>query len=134
MVVYKALLNEFAGITHLFMPCYEFKLKGDVPLNHEGAIFDLAIHKKGVTSKLSGKITKIVETKSIKVEYAGDIIGTSEYTFKPMNGKTKVQIRFNTRTNSLVISLYSLFVNIKKEHSDMWQKSFKALNNYLNKK
>ena len=134
MVVYKALLNEFAGVTRLFVPYYEFKLKGNIPIDHEGAIFDLAVHNKGLTSKLSAKITKIVEAKSIELEYAGDFVGTEEYTFEPTDGKTKVQLRFNARTNSLLMSLFSPFVNIGKGHSDMVQKSFKALNSYLSKK
>jgi hypothetical protein len=134
MVVYTALLNEFAGVTRLFVPYYEFKLRGDTPIDHEGAIFDLAVHNKGLTSKLSAKITKIVEAKSIEVEYTGDFVGTEEYTFEPKDGKTKVRLRFNARTNSLLMSLFSPFVNIGKGHSDMVQKSFKALNSYLSKK
>ena len=134
MVVYKALLNEFAGVTHLFMPYYEFKLKGDIPINHEGANFDIVVRARGMTSKLSAKITKIVDAKSLEVEYAGNIIATEEYTFEPTNGKTKVKLRFNGRTNSLLMSLFSPFVNFGKGHTDMVQKGFKALNSYLNKK
>jgi hypothetical protein len=134
IAVQKALLNEFAGLTHLFMPYYEFKLRGDTPIDHEGATFDLAVHNSGVTSKLSAKITKIEEAKSIEVEYAGDFIATEKYTFEPADGKTKVQLRFNGRTNSLLISFFSPFINLEKGHSDMVQKSFKALNSYLSKK
>jgi hypothetical protein len=133
--VYKALLNEFAGVTQLFLPTYEFKLKGDIPIDHEGAVFDLAVHNKGLNSKLSGKITKISEALSIEVEYAGDLVGTEKYTFElTPDGKTKVQLRFNARTNSLLMSLFSPFVNIEKGHSEMVQKSFKALNSYLSNK
>ena len=134
MVVYKAILNEYAGVTHWWMPILESKLRGDMPIDHEGALFDLAVHNKGLTSKLSAKITKIVEAKSIEVEYTGDFIATEKYTFEPTDGKTKVQLRFNGRTNSLLISLFSPFINLEKGHSDMVQKSFKALNSHLSKK
>ena len=134
MVVYKAFLEEFAGSTYLFMPYYECKIRGDIPIDHEGAIFDLAVHNGRMTSKLSAKITKLEETKSIKVEYVGDIIATEEYTLESTDGKTKVRLGFSGRTNSLLVSLLSLFVNIGKGHSDMMQKGFKALNNYLSKK
>ena len=134
MMVYKALLDEFAGLTHLFMPYYECKLSGDIPIDHEGAIFDLAVHNGRMTTKLSAKITKLVEAKSIEVQYEGDIVATEEYTFEPTDGKTKVKLGFNGRTNSPLVSFLSLFVNIGKGHSDMMQHGFNALNSHLSKK
>ena len=134
MVVYRALLDEFAGLTHLFMPYYECKLKGDIPLDHEGATFDLAVHNGRMTSKLSAKITKLVEPKSIEVAYSGDIMANEEYTFEPTDGKTNVNLRFSGKTNSALISFLSLFVNIGKGHSDMMQHGFNALNSHLSKK
>jgi phage-related protein len=44
MVVYKAILNEYAGITHWWMPYLESKLRGDIPIDHEGAIVDITLH------------------------------------------------------------------------------------------
>jgi hypothetical protein len=116
------------------MPYCESKLRGDVPIDHEGAIVDIAIHARGVTSKISAKMTKIVEAKSIEEEVAGAFVGTGKWTFEPTDGKTKVQYRFNARTNRLLFSLVSPFVNIGKAHSDTMQKGFKALNSYLSKK
>ena len=132
--VYKALLDEFAGSTHLFMPYYECKIGGDRPIDNEGAIFDLAVHNGRMTSKLSCKITKLVEAKTIEVNYDGDILATEKYTFESMNGGTKLKLRFNGKTNSVLVSLLSLFVNIGKGHSDMMESGFKALNNYLSNK
>ena len=134
MVVYKAILNEYAGVTHWWMPILESKLRGDMPIDREGAIWDITMHARGVTSNVSDKVTKIVEAKSIEYEVAGDFEGTGKYTFEPTDGKTKVQYRFNARTNRLLFSLVSPFVNIGKRHSDTMQKGFKALNSYLSKK
>jgi hypothetical protein len=53
---------------------------------------------------------------------------------EPTDGKTKVQHRWNGRTNRLLFSLASPFVNMEKMNSDYAQKGFKALNSYLNKK
>jgi uncharacterized protein YndB with AHSA1/START domain len=132
-VVYKAVLNEYAGVTHWWMPVLECKLRGDVPIDREGAIFDTTIHTSG-TPKFSCKMTKVVEAKSIEVEYAGDFVGTGTWTFEPTDGKTKAQFRFNARTNRLLFSFASPFVNIGKRHSSSMQIGFKALNSYLSKK
>ena len=135
MVVYKAFLNELAGVTHWWMPYLELKLRGDMPIDREGAIVDVTNHtQRGVTSKYSWKITKIVEAKSVEVEIAGDFAGTGEWTFEPTDGKTKVKFRWNARPKRLIIVLVSPFVNIGKRHSDVMQKGFKALNSYLSKK
>jgi hypothetical protein len=44
MVVYKAILNEYAGVTHWWMPYLESKLRGDIPIDHEGGIVDITLH------------------------------------------------------------------------------------------
>ena len=61
MVVYKAILNEHAGVTHWWMPILEFKLRGDMPIDREGAIFDVTVNPASRISsaKFSGKVTKI---------------------------------------------------------------------------
>jgi uncharacterized protein YndB with AHSA1/START domain len=135
MVVYKAILDEYAGVTHWWMPYLEYKLKGDTPIDREGAIGEMTFHfSKRASSKSSFKVAKIVEAELIEMEYAGDIVGTGAWTFEPTDGKTKVQYRANSRTNSLLASLVSPFVDFGKGHSDVTQKGFKALNSYLSKK
>ncbi len=68
------------------------------------------------------------------MEVSGIVVGTGKWTFEPTDGKTKVRYRFNVRTNSLLFSALSLFVNLEKGHTDEVQEVFKALNNYLSKK
>ena len=134
-VVYKAILDMYAGVTNWWMPYCESKLRGDIPVDREGAIFDVTINPTSrMNIKVSDRVTKIVEAKSIEVEIAGDFVGTGEWTFEPTDGKTKVQLRWNGRTNRLLFSLVSPFVDFGKGHSDVIQKEFKALNSYLSKK
>ena len=130
MEVYKAILNEYAGVTNWWMPILEFKLRGDTPIDHEGAMGDMI--SKG--AKCYFKVTKIEEAKSIEMDISGDLVGTGTWTFEPADGKTKVKYRSNVRTNKALFSLVSPFVNFGKTHSDNMQKGFKALNNYLSKK
>jgi len=134
MEVYKAVLDVYAGVAQWMPPMVVYKLRGDMPIVCEGAICDVTLRDGGVTTKISDKMTKIVEAKLIQVECTGDFVGVGEWTFEPTDGKTKVQFRFNVRTNRLLFSLVSPFVNIGKRHSDTMQKGFKALNSYLSKK
>ena len=135
MEVYKAILNEVAGVTQWWMPDIEFKLRGDVPTVCEGAVVDVTLNPEGrIKCKFSGKYTKVVEAKLIEEEYTGDWVGTGTFIFEPTDGKTKLQFRFNAKSNRLLFSLVSPFVNMGKMHSDMIQKGFKSLNSYLSKK
>jgi hypothetical protein len=130
MVVYKTVLEELAGLTHWGPPNVSTKLRGDMPLQ-EGSFIDSTIHEKGLTTKFSFKITKLEEGKSIAYDVAGDSIGTGKWVFEPFNGKTKVQFLFDFKTNKLLFSLLSPFVDFGKGHSDIMQKQFKACNTYL---
>jgi hypothetical protein len=133
--VYKALSNEVAGVSHWWMPYMAFKLRGAIPIDHEGAIYDATINPTSrMKAKFSAKLTKIVEAKLIEEEVAGDFVGTGSWTFELIDGKTKATHRFNAKTNNPLMSLFSPFVNFEKRHSDTMQKGFEALKSYLKKK
>ena len=136
VTVYRAVLNEYAGVTHWWMPYMDFKLRGDTPIDREGAIVDAtALPTSRIkSSKASYKIIKLVEGKSIEYEETGAFIGTGKWSLEPTDGKTKVQFRLNVKINSRLISFASHFVNTEKMHSDTMEKAFTALNSYLNKK
>ena len=133
LVVFKTILDEYAGITHWRMPLKESKIREGTPHGREGAIYDGTVHIRG-TPKGSLKITKIVEGKLIEFEEEGDFVGTGIWTFEPTNGKTKIGYRWSGRPKRLLIRLLSPFINIRKMHSDQQQKTFTALNSYLSKK
>ena len=136
MVVYKTILNEHAGVTHWWMPTLEFKLRGDVPIGREGAIFDVTVNPTSriASAKFSGRVTKLVEARLIEYEVSGDFVGTGKWTFEPTDGKTKVQYQINFRLKRLSLILLSPFMDMGKKHSDVIEKGFKACNSYLSKK
>ncbi len=132
MEVFRAVLDMYPGNAQWSPATTVYKLRGDLPTLCEGSIVDMTIHDGMVTFKVSGKFTKIVEAKLIEEEVSGAFVGTGTWTFEPTKeGKTKVKYRFVARTNKLLFSLVSPFVNIGKRHSDIMQSQFKACNSYL---
>ena len=133
--VYKALLDEVSGVTHWWMPYMAFKLKGDIPIDQEGAVYEATISPTSrMNVKFSAKMTEIVEGKLIEEEVSGSFIGTASWTFEQIDGKTKAKHQFNARTNGLIYSIFAPFVDYRKNHSEIMQKGFKALISYLSKK
>ena len=132
--VYKAILDEYVGVTNWWMPILEFKMRGN-SLFCEGAICDIAARGSGMTAKFSVKVTKILQDKSIELELAGDFLGTEKWTFEPLDEKTKVQLRWSGKINKPLFSFVATFMkNPAKPHSDAIQKGFKILNSNLCKK
>jgi uncharacterized protein YndB with AHSA1/START domain len=131
-IVYGTFLNELSGITQWWMPHLQCKSREGKLICHDGEIFDATIHPENrLKVKVSCKITKMVEPRSIAIEYSGDFIGTGEYTFEPNDKGTKVKFRFNVKTHNPLATLLAPFVNIAKAHSEVMQQGFKACNNYL---
>jgi len=100
----------------------------------EGAICDITARSHGMSAKFSVKVANIDQGKSIDLDLTGELIGTERWTFEPMEGKTKVQIRWNGATNRLLFSILSPFASAGKVHSESLQKGLKVLNNSLAKK
>lgn len=128
VTVFKIILDEFSGVTR-FMQGYEFKPR--TPMDREGGTSDAKVSSHGIAAKFSVKVTKIEKDKSIELELTGDLSGTEEWTFEPMDKKTKVKIRLIGATNKLLFTLLSPFANIGKIHSELMQKGFKAINRSL---
>ncbi len=134
-VVYQALLDEIAGVTDWWMPHLKCKVKGDMPIDRMGATFDIIINPNSrMNATFCATVTKAEKDKSIEEKYTGDFVGTGKWTFEPIDGKTKVQFKWTAKTNSVLLSVFSPFVDFGKRHSDVTQKGFKALNNYLSNK
>ena len=133
LVTYNALLDEYRGETNWSGTLYE--LRGDLPIR-EGSIIDFTVNPKSRNkSKFAVKITKMVEGRLIEEELSGALEGIGKWTFEPTaDGKTKVQVRMNARTNGLLFSLMSPFVNLGKLVSEGHQQGFKACNSHLSKK
>jgi hypothetical protein len=132
-VVYRAVLDEYAGVTH-WMPALHSKIRGDIPVDYQDAICDVTAGSGSMSAHFSVKVTKLLKDRLIEFELGGDFVGTETWTFEPMEGKTKVQLRWIGGTNRLILSLFSPFVNVAKMHSNAIQQGFIACNNYLCKK
>jgi hypothetical protein len=133
LVVFKAILDEAAGVTHWWMPYWEAKLRGETPINREGAVFDITIHGRG-TPRFSGKITKILEGELIEVEFTGDFEGTGTWKFEPTDGKTRAWYRWNVKPKRFSFVFFSYFMDMGKSHSDVMRKGFEGLKSYLSRK
>ena len=129
--VFKAYTDEFGGVTHLWMPLWESKPRGDDIIVQKGTVADITVHYKG-TTKLAARVTEFVKDKLLTEEFfEGDYIGTGEWTFEPLDGKTKVRFRWKVKTNGLLLTLAALFIDIGKRHSEVVQELFKAWNRHL---
>ena len=129
--VFKAYTDEFGGITHLLMPLWESKPRGDDIIVQKGTVADIRSHYKG-TTKFATRVTEFVKDELFNEEFfEGDYIGTGEWTFEPLDGKTKVRFRWKAKTNSLLLTLVTLFIDIGKRHSELVQEIFKTWNRYL---
>lgn len=131
-MVFKAILDESAGVTHWWMPYLESKLIGDIPAGKEGATFDVTVHQQA-TPRFTWKVTKIVENQLIDMEYGGDFTGTGKWMLEPADGKTKVKFIWDTKPKRLLFIILSPVVDLGKGHSTVMKHGFKLLNSYLNK-
>jgi hypothetical protein len=134
MEVYKAVMDEYSGVTRLWTSFLECKPRGDAPMDSKGAICDITIRKYGMKAKFSDKFIKTDEGKSIELELSGDLVGNETWTFEPMDGKTRVRIYWKGGTNRLLFSFLSVFMSAEKMHSDICIRAFRALDSYLSKK
>ena len=57
--VYKAILNEYNGVTGWVAPALEFKPRDGKPFNCEGAVCDIIGHSHGLAAHFSVKITSL---------------------------------------------------------------------------
>lgn len=105
MVVFKAVMDELAGVTHWSPPNVTYKLRGDAPLR-QGVVFDSTIKAKGLTTNFGHKVIEIVEGKSIEYDVTGDALGTGKWIFELEEEKTKVRFLFDFRTNKLLRLFY----------------------------
>lgn len=129
--VFKAYTDEFGGFTHLWMPLWESKPRGDIAIVQKGTVADITANWKG-TTKFAMKVTELVKDKLFIEElFEGDFIGTGEWTFEPLDGKTKVRFRWKAKTNSLSLTLAARFTDIGKSHSELVQELFKIWNRHL---
>ena len=134
MAVFKAVLDEYSGVTHLWMPDLEFKPRAGNPMDREGSICDTTVRGHGMVAKFSEKVTKIEPGKSLDFDMTGDFSGTEKWTFELTDGKTKVQVAWNGASHKLILSLVSPFVHVDGELHKSRRRFLEALDNSVRKK
>ena len=134
MEVYKAIMNEYSGTTHLWLPDLEFKPRDGNPMDRVGAICDTKARSHGMTGKFSEKVTAIEPAKSIEFEISGDFTGNEKWTFEPVEeGKTRAKVDWKGASNKLLLSIVSPFVDVEKELHASRKGFLKTLQNTLGK-
>jgi hypothetical protein len=128
---FKAVVDEASGRTHWWMPYWESKPRGDKQFGRVGSVTDITIHGIG-TPKLSARVTEMIGGKLVNVEFLeGDFLGEGQWTFEPVDGKTRVRYRWNVVPHRWLYRVLAPFINIGKRHSRIVQEGFKGLNRYL---
>jgi len=130
--VFKALLdmNKWS----VWWPGHVNKIRGDDRVIQNGSVVDIKV--KGyspITISFIAKIIDLVENQSIKAEWSGDLVGLTEWTLEAINGKTLVGFHIKARSNRLLITLFSIFLNPTKIFSKIMQSGFEGLQHYLEK-
>ena len=131
-VVFELMMDELSGAKKWWMPHWEAEPRGNVPLRQIGGMIDITVHRIG-TSRWAARTVEIVNDRLIKLEnFEGDFIGSEEFTFEPLDGKTKVKSRWIVEPNRMLLSLF--YPLIPRIHSNVMRKGYAALNDYLNEK
>ncbi len=134
LAVYKAILNEYSGVTHLWLPELEFKPRNGNPMDCVGAICDTKARRHGLTGRFSEKVTAIEPTTFIELELSGDFTGNEKWTFEPVEeGRTRAKVDWKGASNSLLLSLAARFVDVEKELHKSRRRFLEILQNTLGK-
>ncbi len=130
-----AIADEFSGKTHWWLPYLRATLRGDIPADQVGAVFDISVHGS-FPSKFTVKTVAFGETES-RFEYiGGDFRGEGLWTIEPHDGQTRVSFRWHVRPAGWAAFLLSLNPEAARRaapHHEVMQAGFAALNEYLGK-
>jgi uncharacterized protein YndB with AHSA1/START domain len=132
-VVYKAVLDEYAGAAHWGVPYKDAKIKDGSPIGVNMVSDVTVLGPMGMKGGFTFKVTKVEEGKLIYGEYlTGDFKGSEEFTFEPVDGKTRIRLKWKAQPNRLLVSLLAPMA--KKIHSTNAQEEFGLLNKYVGQK
>jgi len=131
--VFKALIEELRGVTSWWKLHLESTPRDKEKFGRKGSVFDITVHRVG-TPKFTARITEIIEGKLLNVEYIeGDFLGNGEWSFEPIDGKTKVRFRWNVVIKRPLYRVLGSYV-VGKAHSGVMQQGLKEMNRYLTQK
>ena len=133
--VFNAVLDEYSGVTHLWMPHFEFHPRANNPMNEAGTICDSVSHSHGMPAKLVKTETRVELGRALDFELSGSFTGTEKWTFEPTeDGKTKVQIAWKGASNSLAVRVFGRFPKVEKWLHESRNRFLIDLEKSINKK
>lgn len=130
-IVFNAILD--ANNFRRWMPDAEMHIMGEEKILQKGSEARVLFG----TLNWTEKVVDIVTNKSIQIEYLeGDLQGKYEYTFEPIDGKTKLKINLKVKPTTFLLKIISFLMpkTASKLHSGTLLRGFKGLNEYLIKK
>lgn len=130
-VVFRALLDECAGVTHWWAPHVRVTPVSDPPFDHVGATARSAV-RDGVTAHFLWRIAAIEPDRLIRIEYAeGDLVGEGTLTMEPVAEGTLLRYDWHTQTNSWRAHILAPILDMGKRHSAVMERGFEGLDAYL---
>lgn len=131
--VFRALLDEFSGVTHWWAPHVRITPVSDPPFDHVGATARSAVHS-GVTVYFLWRIAASEPDRLIRIEYVeGDLVGVATLTLEPTHGGTLLSYEWDTRPVSWRARLLAPILNMGKRHSEVMRRGPEGLEAYLSK-
>lgn len=128
-VVFRALSEEYAGVTHWWTEV-ESTPVGGIPFGQVGAVCVVTVRNHG-TARFSWRTAEIVNDQYMRFEYLdGDIAGFADVRFEPEGDRTRVEYRWRVKTRGKA-SIIGPLLNLKKRHSEVMQSGFRKLNEHL---
>lgn len=135
--VWSALLREFGGETHWWLPELEFRPLQRPAVPAVGTEVEVTPHVRGerwLPSSLAfvARVAELIENERLIVEYVrGAYLGRGEWLLEPVGEGTRLRMRWQVRSHGLLPSLSGLAVKADAIHSQMMQTGFHRLDNLL---
>jgi uncharacterized protein YndB with AHSA1/START domain len=129
--IFNALVEVFDGRVNWWLPHLSSKLRGGVSMSEVGSLFDVTVHTL-IPLRFTGKTVEVQRPDKLRVHYLGGAFqGEALWTFEAVKGGTRLRLRWQTNPAGLLLKLASVCVPIGKGHSQVMQKGFARLNEYL---
>jgi hypothetical protein len=129
--VFDGVVDVFDGKVNWWLPHLSSNLRSGASVGDVGARFDVTVHTM-VPLRFTGMTIEVQRPDRLQVHSVdGAFQGEALWTFEKLKDDTTLRLRWRTHPSSLMTKLASLFVAIDKGHSQVMQKGFAHLNEYL---
>lgn len=129
-VVYAAFVDEMNGKTSWWAPHHTFRLLSGESFDSIGARLESTVQTRWPVSYTT-ETMEVVPDIHIRVKYVGGSFrGDADWTFKGVNGKTKIGCRWRT-TPAGSLRMMARFLPVERSHSDVTVAGFEKLEAFL---